>query len=111
MISSLIALTAAMAAMQADPVNNARRAYADCLRSYMRAQLEQRTEPAAFESALATQCTDRAAAYSAALVQRDSRVGGSRARAEEDARMAMEDMRTTTIEYYSEYYSTNSMPN
>lgn len=110
MFSILIALSAAATAMQADAINSARRAYNDCLRSYMRAQLEQRTEPSAFESALAQQCTDRGAAFTAALIQRDSRTGGSRARAEEDARMTMEDMRATTVEYYNDYHSTNSMP-
>lgn len=110
MFSTIIGIAAAAAAMQADPVNNARRAYSDCLRSYMRAQLEERVEPAAFETALSGQCTDRATAFTAALVQRDSRTGGSRARAEEDARMTMEDMRATTSEYYADYHSTNMMP-
>jgi hypothetical protein len=110
MFSSVIALAAAVAAMQSDPVNNARQAYNTCLRSYMRAQLEQHTEPAAFETALPTQCNDRGAAFTAALVQRDSRAGGGRARAEEDARMTMEDMRATTVEYYADYHASNSLP-
>ena len=110
MLSSLLTLAAAAASMQADPVNNARRAYSDCLRTYMRAQLEQRAEPPAFEAAIANQCADRASAFTAALVQRDARSGGNRARAEEDARMTMEDIRATTVEYYSDYHSSNTMP-
>lgn len=110
MFFSIMTLAAAAAAMQADPVNNARRAYSDCLRSYMRAQLEQRVEPSAFENGLSSQCTDRAATFTAALVQRDSRAGGGRARAEEDARMTMEDMRATTAEYYADYHSSNTTP-
>src|SRR5687767_7817408 len=110
MISSWMALAATIAAMQADPVNNARRAYSDCLRAYMRAQLDQRAEPAAFEAALGSQCNDRGATFTAALIQRDSRAGGGRARAEEDARMTMEDMRATTIEYYNDYYASNTVP-
>ena len=51
MFFSLMALAAAAASMQAEPVNNARRAYSDCLQSYLREQLQQRTEPAAFEAA------------------------------------------------------------
>ena len=111
MFSSMMALVAALAAAQSDPVNNARQAYNSCLRAYMRAQLEQRTDPAAFESALSSQCTDRGAAFTAALIQRDSRAGGGRARAEEDARMTMEDMRATTAEYYADYHASNTMPN
>lgn len=110
MISGLLALAASAAALQADPFNDARRAYSDCLRDHMRAQLEQGVDPAAFEASLGDQCTDRAAAYTAALVQRDTRTGGNRARAEEDARMTMEDMRATTVEYYSDYHSNNSRP-
>jgi hypothetical protein len=110
MIATLFAMTAAAAAMQADPVNDARRAYSDCLRVYMRAQLEARTDPAQFETALGSQCTSQSAAFIAALVRRDTRSGGSRARAEEDARMTMEDMRVTTVEYYNDYFSTETMP-
>ncbi len=109
MLSSLLALAAAAVSMQADPVNSARQAYSDCLRSYMRAQLEQRAEPAAFEAAIANQCADRATAFTSVLVQRDAR-SGNRARAEEDARMTMEEIRATTVEYYTDYHSSNTMP-
>ncbi|HET9428380.1 MAG TPA: hypothetical protein VFO69_08495 [Allosphingosinicella sp.] len=109
MFFSFVTVIAAAASMQADPVNSARRAYTDCLQAYMRAQLEQRTEPAAFEAALASQCSDRAAAFTSAVVQRDSRADG-RARAEENAHMQMEDIRATKIEYYADYHSTNTMP-
>jgi hypothetical protein len=110
MISGLLALAASLVALQADPINDARRAYNDCLRSHMRAQLEERVEPAAFEASLQGRCADRETAYTAALVARDTRAGGNRARAEEDARMTMEDMRATTVEYYSDYHSNNSKP-
>ncbi len=110
MLSSLLALAAAAVSMQADPVNSARQAYSDCLRSYMRAQLEQRAEPAAFEAAIANQCADRATAFTSVLVQRDARSAGNRARAEEDARMTMEEIRATTVEYYTDYHSSNTMP-
>ena len=109
MFFSLMALAAAAASMQAEPVNNARRAYSDCLQSYLREQLQQRTEPAAFEAALPSQCADRAAAFTAAMIQRDSRADG-RARAEENAQMQMEDIRATKAEYYVDYHSTNTSP-
>ena len=109
MFFSLMALAAAAASMQAEPVNNARRDYSDCLQSYLREQLQQRTEPAAFEAALPGQCADRAAAFTAAMIQRDSRADG-RARAEENARIQMEDIRATKAEYYVDYHSTNTIP-
>lgn len=56
MMSPLLALSLA-GAMQSDAANQARRDYSSCLRTFMRASLEQRMEPAAFETAMASQCT------------------------------------------------------
>lgn len=102
MLSLLLALAAAA---QTDAINTARSAYSTCLRDYMRASLERDTAPDAFETALATQCTDRAGAFRAALIERDVRSGGARARAEEDANMTMEDMRANTVERFRDEYS------
>lgn len=92
-------------AMQNDAINASRQAYSTCLRDYMRAQLAADAQPAAFETALPNQCTDRATAFRQALVDRDVRAGGGRARAEEDAQMTMEDMRANTVERYRDEYS------
>lgn len=104
MISSLLALALAAAAFQADPVNDARRAFSTCLRTFANASLERRMEPPAFETALGTQCSGHAATYRTALVQRDARVGGGRARAEEDARIMIEDSRANVLEFYRDSF-------
>ncbi len=110
MIAILLAMAAGAATIQSEAVNNARQAYNDCLRAFMRAELDQGTEPAAFEAALSGQCAQQGSAFTAALVQRDLKSGGKRNQAEEDARMTMEDIRATTVEYFSDYHSTNSRP-
>jgi hypothetical protein len=110
MISALLATALALTAMQSDAANSARRAYSDCLRTFMRASLQQRMEPAAFETAMGNQCTTQATAYRAALVQRDQRAGGSRARAEEDAQIMIDDTKANVLEYYRDYFTSNTMP-
>jgi hypothetical protein len=110
MMSALLALSLA-AAMQSDAANQARRDYSTCLRTFMRTSLEQRMEPAAFETAMASQCTAQATAYRTAMIQRDQRSGGSRARAEEDAQVMIDDTRANVLEYYRDYFTSNTMPN
>ena len=110
MISVLLATALATTAMQSEAANQARRAYSDCLRTFMRASLQQRMEPAAFETAMGTQCTTQATAYRAAMVQRDQRAGGSRARAEEDAQIMIDDTKANVLEYYRDYFTSNTMP-
>jgi hypothetical protein len=110
MFTSLIALMVSAAAMQADPVNDARRAYSNCMRAFMRTSLQAHTEPAAFETAMATTCTAEATAYRTALVRRDRSAGGSAARAEEDATMMIDDTKANTLEYYRDYFTSNTIP-
>lgn len=102
MLSFVLALAFAM---QNDAINTSRQAYSTCMRDYLRAQLATDTQPAAFEAALPNQCTDRATAFRQALVARDVGAGSARARAEEDANMALEDMRATAVERFRDEYS------
>jgi hypothetical protein len=104
MLSFVLALAFAM---QNDAINASRQAYSTCLRDYMRAQLAADAQPAAFEAALPNQCTDRATAFRQALVNRDVSAGGARARAraEEDAQMALEDIRATALERFRDEHS------
>ena len=110
MISSVLALMLAASAVQADPANDARRAYQSCLRAFMTASLERRMEPEAFETALASQCTSHATAYRDAMVRRDARNGGSRAQAEEDSQIMIDDAKANTVEYYRDSLAANTPP-
>jgi len=110
MISSLLALSLAAAAMQSEAANQARRDYSTCLRTFMRASLQQRMEPDAFETAMNGQCTTQATAYRTALIARDQRSGGGRTRAEEDAQIMIDDAKANVMEYYRDYFSSNTVP-
>lgn len=96
----MLSILLALAAAQADVTVTTRQAYSTCLRDFMRASVARRMTPDAFEAEIANQCTDRAAAFRDALVQRDQRAGGNRARAEEDAQTTMEDMRVNVVERF-----------
>ena len=97
----MLSFALALAAMvQTDAINSARQAYSACLREYVTTSMEGGITPDAFEASIADQCADRAAAFREALIERDVRAGGSRARAEEDAQMMMEDMRVNFVDLY-----------
>lgn len=97
----MLSFALALAAMvQTDAINSARQAYSACLRDYVTTSMEGGMTPDAFEASIAGQCADRSAAFREALIQRDVRAGGARARAEEDAQMMMEDMRVNFIDLY-----------
>ena len=110
MISVLLSAALAVTAMQSEAANQARVAYSNCLRTFMRTSLEARMEPAAFETAMGTQCMTQATAYRSAMVARDQRAGGSRARAEEDAQIMIDDTKANVLEYYRDYFTSNTMP-
>ena len=110
MISSLLALTLlASAAQPQDPTVPLRQNYMRCFDAFMRASLQQRMEPPAFETALAQQCGDRIATYRSAMIQRE-RTPSNRVRAEEDVRVDLEDAKLNLIERYRMYFESNSAP-
>ncbi|HEX8258638.1 MAG TPA: hypothetical protein VF589_13480 [Allosphingosinicella sp.] len=61
------------------------KAYANCLNDVVRSKLEQATDPAAFETALASACPAEAAAYRGALVRKEMEFGTSREEADKFA--------------------------
>ena len=97
MLSFVLALAVAA---QSDATASTRQAYSACLREHLDASLEGNVAPDRFEATIAGQCTGQATAFRDALIQRDVRAGGNRARAEEDAGVIMEDMRVNYVERY-----------
>ncbi|MBX3562460.1 MAG: hypothetical protein KF780_11690 [Sphingomonas sp.] len=97
----MLSILLALAAMgQTEAINTARQGYSSCLRQYLNESMEQNVAPDAFERGIGAQCTSQATSFREALIQRDVRAGGGRARAEEDARITMEDLRANFIEMY-----------
>ena len=111
MTSTVLALLLAAGSMQAENVNTARNAYLDCMSNFMRTSLEQRTEPPAFQTALATHCDAQAEAFRAALIRHDARRGGTRAASENDFRATREEALQNTVERYRIYFTNNQNPN
>ena len=97
MLSFVLALAVAA---QSDATTSTRQAYSACLREHLDTSLEGNVAPDRFEATIAGQCTGQATAFRDALIQRDVRGGGNRARAEEDAGVIMEDMRVNYVERY-----------
>ncbi len=65
MISTMVAMTIAATAAQADTTRAAREAYSSCLRQFMNRSVQARTAVNAFETALTQECAMRMAMRSA----------------------------------------------
>lgn len=73
---------ASMLAVAVSPSSESREGYARCLKDFMRASLEQKMEPAAFDAAIATACRDKQALFKTALINADLALGMKRAASE-----------------------------
>jgi hypothetical protein len=111
MTSTVFAFLLAATSMQAANVNTARNAYLDCLRDFMRTSLQARTEPPAFQTALATQCTAQGEAFRSTLIRHDARNGGNRAASESDFRATRDEAIENILGRYRVYFSNNQVPN
>lgn len=110
MLSSILALLAASAAVQADPTVQPRERYMRCLDGLVRQRLEQGQSPAEFEQSYGQACTAERAAYRQAIVRRESGYGATPARAAEDADLEMEDARANFVELYNWHHSEGTRP-
>jgi hypothetical protein len=77
-----------------------RQQFSRCLRSFVDSKIEDRTEPAAFETALAGACSQQESAYRAAYITAATRAGDSRSAAERDANLEVEDLRSNFKEIF-----------
>lgn len=98
MISSSLVISLLLAAqiLAAAP----RQQFANCLRTFVNAKLEERMAPDAFSTALASACVEQQNAYKAAYIAAATRVGDSRSMAEQDADLEIEDLRTNFRELF-----------
>lgn len=90
MISSVLALVAAVGGGQSDSSRAAREAFADCLRAYVDRGIADRMEVETFRTEYPQQCTTQEAAFRAAVIRG---FRGSSADAEELAGLEVEDAR------------------
>ena len=94
MVSSVVALLVAAAAMQpADTTRSAREAYTGCLRGFVERSLNERMTAEAFQTAFPQACPQQEAAYRAAVIARENAMRATRANAAESADTEIEDAR------------------
>lgn len=95
MISPVLALLLATSAQTDDVTRQARTAYTACLRQFMQRSLEARKSIDTFNTEVAGQCTAEGNRLREAIIAREFAARGTRVRAEEDARLDVEDAQET----------------
>lgn len=100
MISSVVAVSLMLAVQM--PGGAQRQQFANCLRAFMNEKIQERMEAEAFETALAGACREQEAAYRTSYVAAAVRTGDSRARAEQDANIEVQDLRATFLGLFEE---------
>jgi len=111
----LLAAMIAAPAMPSSPVGGgnptqARKALASCLNDAVKADLDAKTAPPAFQTKLSTLCANEKAAYKAASVSADLAGGIKRAVAEQNASMDVDDVVQSTIDRYKDFFESNTKP-
>ncbi|HEY0411908.1 MAG TPA: hypothetical protein VGD66_02055 [Allosphingosinicella sp.] len=106
----LVTLLAAPAPVSTANPSQARKVLASCLNDAVKADLEARTEPPAFQTKLPTLCPNEKAAYKAASVAADVAGGIRRTAAEQNATMDLDDVVASTFDRYKDFFETNTKP-
>ena len=103
----MITLAVALALWAPNPgsIDAPRHAYASCLKSFESKNLAQKTDVAAYSTAVKTACPAEAAALRDALVRFDVAMGTKRASATSNAERDLDDYRLTSEERYRDLRS------
>ena len=99
MMISMIAMTAAMA-MQSDTTRAAREAFTTCLRTYDNGAISAGKSQQEFDSAYPQQCTAEQQAFRDAVMARETALRATRANAEDQANLEIEDARVNFSERF-----------
>ena len=110
MISSAIALIMVMTAAAPDATPSARKAYSACLEKFMVKGLDEKMEPAAFDTAVAGACSAEAARLRQAAIDANVAAGRKRADAESMVAGDIEDYQLNTRELFREFKDTGARP-
>jgi len=98
MIAFVMAL--ALAAPNPTSIDAPRKAFAACLKTFEKNQMDGKVAPAAYETAVKTACPAEADALTQALVKYDVAMGTKRATATSNAERDVDDYRLTSVERY-----------
>jgi len=106
----MISLTVALLVLAPNGLSDSRESYARCLKDFARTSLQQKMEPAAFETALAAACKDKEALLRTALIQSDKAMGIKAAISEKSAAEQLADYRDMAKEDYRFEWEAASKP-
>lgn len=87
-------LAVSMMATAQMPAAAQRQQFANCLRQFVNSKVQERMEASAFTAAFAAACQEQETAYRSAYLVAAARVGDSRTRAQQDANLEVEDLRS-----------------
>ena len=105
-----LVLASALAAAQANPTVQPRKAYSSCLETFMRKSLDTKMDPAAFDEAVKPACTAQESAFRSASIAYDIKMGADRSQAEEDAEFQIDDYLTVIKSDYRVYHESGEKP-
>ena len=101
MFTSMIAMLAATAAAQAsDTTRAAREAFTSCLRTYVDNSMGDSMTQDVFDREYPQQCTTQETAFRAAVISRETALRATRANAEDQANIEIEDARVNFSERF-----------
>jgi hypothetical protein len=109
LLMAFLAAPAPAASSAANPTQ-ARKALATCLNDAVKADLDAKVAPAAFQTKLPTLCANEKEAYKSASIAADTAGGIRRATAEQNATMDLDDVAASTIDRYKDFFESNSKP-
>jgi len=102
-MTSFTLLLAAASLQASDQTRPAREAFTTCMRTFLNQRVEARASIEEFRTALPQQCTQQEAAYRAAIVRRETGLRATRANADQQANMEIEEMRAMYVERFQDY--------
>lgn len=100
MIPTVLALIASAAAMQSDTTRAARETFTACLRTYVNRAVADRKSLEDFQREYPQQCSAQETAFREAIIRRESALRATRANAEEQAGLEVEDARINFSEQF-----------
>ena len=101
MFLSMMAIAAAAASAQAsDTTRASREAFTGCLRGYVADAMENRMDQAAFDREFPQACAAQQSAFRDSIIARETSLRASRAEAEDQANMEIEDARANFLDSF-----------
>ena len=110
MISSVLGLALLLFGGTGDPTTLARKGYVACLEQFLVKSLDEKLEPAAYDSSVVPACSAKENILRQAAISADVKAGMKRAASEQMIGEEIADHQATTKERFREYKEMNAKP-